>query len=136
MVSIAISSMSAASRTLPVMSLRNRSSLYMSMWGQNVTLVEGRDSDEGPGPLSQPALTSIASSGVDHEIATVESRRRVGSVAAAHVFVVDDVARRLVPDLDAQPIRPVRKSPGRSPAAPRGRIRWRFRTSRPAHQRI
>src|SRR2546427_12974160 len=149
MVSIAISSISAASRTLPVMSLRNRSSLYMSMWGQNVTLVEGRDSDEGPGPFRSPqgsrwpmegftqlARTCIASSGVDHDIATVESRRRVGSVAAAHLVVVDDVARPLVPDLDAEPIRPVRKSPGRSPAAPRGRIRWRFRTSRPAHQRI
>src|SRR5439155_24878596 len=86
--------------------------------------------------FTQLARTCIASSGVDHDIATVESRRRVGSVAAAHLVVVDDVARRLVQDLDAQPIRPVRKSPGRSPAAPRGGIRWRFRTSRPAHQRI
>ena len=54
--------------------------------------------------FTQLARTCIASSGVDHDIATVESRRRVGSVAAAHLVVVDDVARRLVPDLDAQPI--------------------------------
>src|SRR5439155_8555359 len=45
--------------------------------------------------FTQLARTCIASSGVDHDIATVESRRRVGSVAPAHLLVADDVARRL-----------------------------------------